>query len=168
MSNIKKRKGFSLITTIFIFLFIGAVLAGTVMLLNTNDTGVVTNNQQIQAREICIAGLDVMFDHMETKPSDYAYAITNPDTDGNIHFSLSVNIPFAVYGEDVTDTYLNDTNNFTDSIVDIDVVNAPDEDGKLIATAHTDYALTDTQVKLEILYTNIDGEYKFYKGRYIN
>ncbi len=165
MSTIKKRKGFSLITTIFIFLFIGAVLAGTVMLLDTSDTGVVNNNQQIQAREICIAALEVMFDHMENAPSDYEYALSDPE---NINFTAQVNIPFAVYGKDETNTYLNDNDYFTDTIVDITVVGDPEKDGQLIATAHTDYALTDTEVKLEILYNYSDGTYKFQKGRFLN
>ncbi len=139
-------------------------------MLDTNDTSVVNNNQQIQAREICVAGLEVMFDHMENQPDDYIYALSDPE---NINFTLTVNIPFALYPKGETNTYLDENAEFSDVPVTINVVKADTQPTdisltKLIATATTDYALTDTQVKLEILYTNIGGKYEFHKGRFIN
>ncbi len=147
---------------------------GTVLLLNTNDTNVVNNNQQIQAREICIAGLDVMFDHMKNAPSDYTTVLTKDIED--IHFTMNVNIPFAVYA-DTTNFYLDGTDQFTDANVKIDVVADTTQTSnsniaagtiKLIATATTEYALTDTQVKLEVFYKPTSVTNKFEKGRFIN
>ncbi len=138
---------------------------GTVLVLNTNDTSVVNNNQQIQAREICIAGLDIMYDHLETTPNDYSTVLSTGT------FSLNVDIPYKVYANNTGSTYLDSTEEFTFAPVTINVEPAPVQPTngttKLIATAKTDYALTDTQVKLEILYSYSNGVYKF-KKRFIN
>ncbi len=138
---------------------------GTVLLLNTNDTSVVNNNQQIQAREICIAGLDVMYAHMEKSPNDYSTALANGT------FSLEVKIPYKVYADSASNTYLDSTDEFSNTPVIISVepdpVQPTDGTTKLIATAKTDYALTGTQVKLEILYLYKNGSYVF-ERRFIN
>ncbi len=163
MINIKKRSGFTLIVTIFSFLLIGAILTATVLSFDTSSDESNENNQQIQAREICIAGLEIMIDHMTKTPADYAPLITSATKPEDIKFSTEVKVPFITYNPDgsILDTEV---------AVSIEVVGKTLEDSTsiLVATATTDYALVEKSVDLEILYGVTSFGVAFKRGNFIN
>lgn len=154
----------------FILLLISTVLIASVLLFNTSNKNIYINNKQLQARQICIAGLNVFMEHLNKEPKVYS-SLLIPDT----NFSLTVDIPYK-YAK-------SDTKNFNDEFkiakVNIDVTKDTSEKNKLVATATTEYDNLETSISLEIFYEiinndldldldlNSDLEYKFTKGNFL-
>ncbi len=195
MVIIKKQKGFALIITISIFIFISALLTATILLVNTTTDEVYSNNKELQAREVSIAGLSIAYDHMVTNPEDYTYIVqyidnlpikpTDPDDVDStveyldlekVYFSVEVDVPYVIGETYKADGTLDEVLSVTSKVyIDFrpyiataeEIANGRDY-STLIATATTDYGLTNNVVEAEVLYINVFGNYTFQRGNFLN
>lgn len=147
----------------FVIILISAVITASVILLNTSHRNIVINNNQIQSREICKAGLSVFMEHLEKQPNDYI-SLLNLDNDNKIDFNVTVEIPYRAYVKDNTSE--NVTYNIAD--VNINIIEDLSKENKLIATATTNYNSVSTTLKLEIFYDVVESNCIFTQGDFFN